>query len=210
MELHIAGFDVACMWDNGAGYHTPDGQWHCSNCGDNGEGVAATDHMLLNGLDEKTGVHLPLSQYRLNPVHHGMEMMAQAQSQEMLTISTNGFRLHGFASRNQTTGALQVFLINKYGPCFCCCPVIFRCVKFWMQLAEDRACVGWQIQRHGAEGADGVAGGRAGAEHCGDAGGRRARVDPRLGALGHVALAKAGVRGRGVRVRAATDVLLDA
>lgn len=114
LELHIAGFDVACMWDNGAGHYQPDGTWHCSNCGDNGEGVVTTDHMMLNGLDEKTGQQLAVSEYRLNPVHHGMEMMAQAQRQEMLTVDTNGFRLHGFASRNQTTGAIQLFLINKY------------------------------------------------------------------------------------------------
>ena len=113
MELHIAGFDVACMWDNGAGYHTPDGVWHCSNCGDNGEGVLTSDHMLLSALDDKTGDHLPLDQYRFNPVHHGMEMMAQAQNQEMLRVHSTGYRLHGFASRN-ASGAISVFLINKY------------------------------------------------------------------------------------------------
>lgn len=41
-------------------------------------------------------------------------MFVQAQRQEMLQVRTSGFRLHGFASRNQSTGALQVFLINKY------------------------------------------------------------------------------------------------
>ena len=114
MELHISGFDVACMWDNGAGHHEPDGSWECSNCGDNGEGVVTTDHMLLSALDETNGTHLPLDQYRLNPVHHGMEMMSQAQSQAMLKVSSSGYRLHGFASRNTTTGAVQMFLINKY------------------------------------------------------------------------------------------------
>jgi hypothetical protein len=114
MELHIAGFDVACMWDNGAGHYTPDGVWHCSNCGDNGEGVVTTDHMLLSALDEKTGTQLPLDQYRFNPVVHGMEMMALAQSQQMLQVTSSGYRLHGFASRNASTGALQLFLINKY------------------------------------------------------------------------------------------------
>ena len=113
MELHIAGFDVACMWDNGAGYHTPDGKWHCANCGNNGEGVLTSDHMLLSALDEKTGAHLPLDQYRLNPVHHGMEMLSQAQNQTMLHVNSSGYRLHGFASRN-ASGVIKIFLINKY------------------------------------------------------------------------------------------------
>ena len=109
------GGSKSIRWDNGAGYHSPDGKWHCSNCGDNGEGVVTSDHMLLNGLDDKSGAHLPMSQYRFNPVHHGMELMAQAQRQEMLQVSSNGYRLHGFASRNMTTGVTRVFLINKYG-----------------------------------------------------------------------------------------------
>jgi hypothetical protein len=57
---------------------------------------------------------LPLNQARFNPVHYGMELLSHSQNQSMLRISTNGFRLHGFASANDTTGATQLFLINKY------------------------------------------------------------------------------------------------
>ena len=42
---------------------------------------------------------MPYKEYRFNPVHYGMEMMAQAQNQSMLFVTTNGYRLHGFASR---------------------------------------------------------------------------------------------------------------
>ena len=105
---------TACTTSRIEGHYTPDGVWHCNNCGNNDEGVATTDHMLLSALDEKNGTQLPLDQYRFNPVRHGMEMMAQAQSQAMLQVNSSGYRLHGFASRNVTTGALQLFLINKY------------------------------------------------------------------------------------------------
>ena len=60
---------------------------------------------------------LPLDQARFNPVHYGMELLSHSQNQSMLRVSTSGFRLHGFASVNDTTGATQLFLINKYdGP----------------------------------------------------------------------------------------------
>ena len=73
---------------------------------------------------------MPYKEYRFNPVHYGMEMMAQAQNQSMLFVTTNGYRLHGFASRpvaggkgsskdggnggGKDTGAVQLWLINKY------------------------------------------------------------------------------------------------
>ena len=122
MELHIAGFDVACMWDNGAGHPTPPTAtdptigWECSNC-DSGPNGPISDHNLLSAMDVHTGAHLPMSQYRFNPVAHGMEMLARAQNRSMLAVSTSGFRLHGFASRpvdGGGSGAVQLFLINKY------------------------------------------------------------------------------------------------
>ena len=115
LELHVAGFDVACMWDNGAGYPTPpttaepDGGWQCANCGD-----GVSDHMLLSALDERSGERMRLEQFRFNPVHHGMEMMARAQNQSMLAVSTSGYRLHGFASRPAGGSTVQLWLINKY------------------------------------------------------------------------------------------------
>ena len=77
---------------------------------------------------------MPHKEYRFTPVHYGMEMMAQAQNQSMLFVTTNGYRLHGFASRpvaggkgggkgsgkdggndgGKDTGAVQLWLINKY------------------------------------------------------------------------------------------------
>ena len=57
-QLHIAGFDVACMWDNGAGHPTPPTAadptvgWECGNCGQDG-GVRTSDHFLLSAVDER-------------------------------------------------------------------------------------------------------------------------------------------------------------
>ena len=118
MELYIAGFDVACMWDNGAGaYDPPDAngaqKWHCSNCGGSAVGTVS-DHMMLSGNSENDGSHLPVSQYRFNPVAHGMEMLSNAQNLSMLTVNSTGYRLHGFAGRDRRSGAVSLWLINKY------------------------------------------------------------------------------------------------
>jgi hypothetical protein len=109
LELHIAGFDVACMWDNGDGSRDPSGRRVCSNCGSGN----VSDHFLTSSFGS-SGALLPLSEMRFNPVHYGMELLAHAQNQSMLEVSSNGYRLHGFATRNEITGAIQLFLINKY------------------------------------------------------------------------------------------------
>ena len=109
MELHIAGFDVACMWDNGDGDIWLDGRRRCGNCGAN-----SSDHMLTSPMtDDGSGRFLPMDEWRLNPMHHGMEMMSRAQNQSMLRVTPDG-RLHGFASRNETSGRVMLWLINKW------------------------------------------------------------------------------------------------
>lgn len=115
LELHVAGFDVACMWDNGPGYPTPPTTpggaigWHCANCDD-----GVSDHMLLSGMEEHTKEQLPIDQYRFNPVAIGMELLSSAQNQSMLKVATTGYRLHGFAGRDEGTSTMQLWLMNKY------------------------------------------------------------------------------------------------
>ena len=96
---YIAGYDVSALWDNGDGQVMPDGVRTCANCDHN-----ASMHMLLSTEDA----------HRFNPVHHGIELLAKAQSQGMLAVSTSGYRLHGFATANATTNNTMAWLINKY------------------------------------------------------------------------------------------------
>ena len=44
-------------------------------------------------------------------------MLARAQNKAFLAINSStpgGYRVHGFAARNETTRAVEVFLINKF------------------------------------------------------------------------------------------------
>ena len=61
--------------------------------------------------------------FRMNPMHHGLEMLARAQRKSLLKINgtADGYRVHGFATRNETgpgpgpgAGPDAVFLINKF------------------------------------------------------------------------------------------------
>ena len=58
--------------------------------------------------------------YRMNPMHYGLEMLARAQRKSLLKITgtADGYRVHGFATRNETApggaGADTVYLINKF------------------------------------------------------------------------------------------------
>jgi len=53
--------------------------------------------------------------FRMNPMHHGFEMLARAQGKDLLEINATtagGYRVHGFAARNGT--AVTVYLMNKF------------------------------------------------------------------------------------------------
>ena len=50
----------------------------------------------------------------MNPMHLGLELLATAQNQSMLQMNTSASRVHGFASRDELSGAVSIFLINKF------------------------------------------------------------------------------------------------
>ena len=52
--------------------------------------------------------------YRMNPMHFGFEMLAQSQNRSLHKVNTSADRVHGFAASAPATGALQLFLINKF------------------------------------------------------------------------------------------------
>ena len=61
-------------------------------------------HMLLETV----------AAYRMNPMHFGLEMLAQSQNRSLHKVNTSADRVHGFATSSLATGALQLFLINKF------------------------------------------------------------------------------------------------
>ena len=50
----------------------------------------------------------------MNPMHFGFEMLAKAQNRSLHKITTSADRVHGFATSSPMTGAIQLFLINKF------------------------------------------------------------------------------------------------
>ena len=51
--------------------------------------------------------------FRMNPMHFGFEMLAEAQNRSLHKVNTSADRVHGFAT-SASTGTLQLFLINKF------------------------------------------------------------------------------------------------
>jgi hypothetical protein len=106
LEMYIAGYDLACFWDNGDGYTGSNPSLPQPSAGYSGGG-----HMLLEST----------AGFRMNTMHLGFEMLAQAQNRSYLKLNTSAARVHGFATIAESTaptgtgGALlQIFLINKY------------------------------------------------------------------------------------------------
>eukprot|EP01048_Picozoa_sp_COSAG05_P021490 COSAG05_NODE_3970_length_1744_cov_4.354407_1_plen_495_part_10 len=91
LEMYQSGYDIACFWDNGDGVHA-------------GGHATTSENKLLDTL----------SGYRMNPMHFGFEMLAKAQNRSLHKITTTADRVHGFATSSPMTGAIQLFLINKF------------------------------------------------------------------------------------------------
>lgn len=91
LEMYQSGYDMAAYWDNGDGAS-------CNNCTS-----PIADHMLL---DTAAG-------FRMNPMHFGIEMLAEAQNKSLHAINTTADRVHGFATVD-AVGKLELYLINKF------------------------------------------------------------------------------------------------
>ena len=88
----MAGYDVAAFWDNSDGGSLDHG-----------------DQMLMDSSHA----------FRMNPMHFGLELLAQAAGGNMLSMNTSQPRVHGFAAlpRNASLGGegpLLVYLLNKF------------------------------------------------------------------------------------------------
>ena len=53
--------------------------------------------------------------YRMNPVHFGLEMLFRSIEMDMFEMDTSAYRLHGFCARPKDDNSRQIcFLLNKY------------------------------------------------------------------------------------------------
>ena len=94
MEMYVAGYDVAAFWDNSDGGSASHG-----------------DQMLLSSAHG----------WRFNPMHIGLELLAESAGLQMLNMSRPTFtnrnihvdRVHGFAALDPSSHRLRVYLINK-------------------------------------------------------------------------------------------------
>jgi len=86
MELYLSGWDMAAYWDV---------------C--NADEKDHDDQMLLTSSGD----------YRFNPVHFGLEMLATSVDSKILNVTTQRKRVHGFASVHPESHTLQLYLINK-------------------------------------------------------------------------------------------------
>eukprot|EP00041_Stephanoeca_diplocostata_P035070 m.1224826 g.1224826 ORF g.1224826 m.1224826 type:complete len:595 (+) comp24627_c0_seq9:70-1854(+) len=78
MELFIGGYDMAALWDNG------DGQTMGTPRSNN----SLYDQMLLDTDAD----------FRMNPVHFGLELLFTSVNTSMLAFNTTAPRVHGFCS----------------------------------------------------------------------------------------------------------------
>eukprot|EP00051_Salpingoeca_urceolata_P013611 m.171450 g.171450 ORF g.171450 m.171450 type:complete len:215 (-) comp17841_c0_seq4:187-831(-) len=88
---YIAGYDSAAFWDNGDGMGFPSPPPSDSHTG----------HFLVDSS----------AHFRFNPVHFGLELLAQSANHTMLVMKTTEQRVHGFAA--WAGDKLLVYLINK-------------------------------------------------------------------------------------------------
>lgn len=87
LDMYASGYDIAAFWDNGDG-----GQ------------LSMSQHMLLDSSNA----------YRLNPMHLGLTMLAHSTGGRMMSLHSTAPRVHGFAVKSNTSGALEYYVLNKF------------------------------------------------------------------------------------------------